>query len=349
MISAKDVYHFSQKLCVLYVEDDACLREEMTLLLSPFFEYIDVGVDGVDGLEKYNSRKFDIVITDINMPRMNGIDMISAIREIHPEQKVIAVSAHNEPEILIQLIENGVSSFILKPIMQQNVLNVLYPVCRDANAQNVNIELFEMLNRERSKLEKQVRLLTAQINAISIKNDQVNELLTNDTTSLVDPVLEDYFASDIDDEIDSVLFIKDDTDEMSEILNDILDQICLYSSNFDIEHIRKMSVLIAKFSNILYRYTPFLDPLAKSIGELAKIIEDDEVNFTTLFNKNPEHILKLFDAICIDMTLYVQRFSVESMAMKNIHQIHLPTIMSIQQVIGLINPEDLEESDLELF
>lgn len=349
MISAKDVYHFSQKLCVLYVEDDPCLREEMTLLLSPFFENIDVAVDGVDGLEKYNSGKYDIVITDINMPRMNGIDMVAAIREIHPEQKVIAVSAHNESEILIHLIENGVNSFILKPIMQQSLLNVLYPVCRDANAQNVNIELFEMLNQERSKLKKQVRLLAAQLNTVSVKNDQVNGLLSSDETKSSDALLEEYFAKDEDEGVESVLFIKDDADEMSEILNDILDQIFLYSNNFEIEHIHKMSVLIAKFANILYRYTPFLDPLAKSIAELGTIIEEDEVNFIALFNKNPEHILKLFDAICIDMTLYIQRFSIESMAMKNIHHIHLPTIMSIQQVIGLINPEDLEESDLELF
>lgn len=349
MISAKDVYHFSQKLCVLYVEDDACLREEMTLLLSPFFKSIDIAVDGVDGLEKYNNRKYDIVITDINMPRMNGIEMIGSIREIHPEQKVIAVSAHNEPEILINLIENGVSSFVLKPIMQQNVLNVLYPVCRDADTQNVNIELFDMLNQERSKLKKQVRLLAAQLNTVSIKNDQVNELLSHEEPKSADSALAEYFANDEDDGVESVVFIKDDTDEMTEILDDILDQLFLYSSSFEMEYVEKSSALIAKLSNILFRYTPFLDPLAKSIGELAQIIVDDGHGFTALFDKNPERILKLFDAICIDLTLYVKRFSVESMAMKNIHHIHLPTLMSIQQVIGLINPEELEEGDLDLF
>ncbi|MBV5321106.1 MAG: response regulator, partial [Sulfuricurvum sp.] len=177
MINVKDVFHYSEKLSVLYVEDDTSLRDEMELLFSPFFEFVEIAVDGLDGLEKYNRRKFDIVITDINMPRMNGIEMITAIRAIHPEQKIIAVSAHNESDILINLIENGVSSFILKPIIHQNILNVLYPVCRDASTQNLNVELFEMLNEEKSKLKKQVRLLVAQLNAISIKNDQVYELL----------------------------------------------------------------------------------------------------------------------------------------------------------------------------
>ncbi|WP_295052460.1 response regulator [Sulfuricurvum sp.] len=349
MIKTKDVFHFSQKLCVLYVEDDPSLRDEMTLLLSPFFEYIEIAVDGIDGLQKYNHQKFDIVITDINMPRMNGIQMIVSMREIHPEQKIIAISAHNESEILINLIENGVNSFILKPIIQQNILNVLYPVCRDANTQNLNVELFEMLNNEKSKLKKQVRLLCAQLNAVSIKNDQVNELLNNQENNVGDLELEKYFSKDEDDGVESVILIKDDSDEMTDILDDMLDQIFLYSNDFQREHIKRISILIGKLSNILYRYTPFLDPLAKSIGELAHVIVVEELNFIELFEKKPEHILKLFDAICIDMTLYIKRFSVESMAMKNIHHIHLPTLMSIQQVIGIINPTEIEEGDLELF
>lgn len=349
MITAKDVFRFSQNLCVLYVEDDNILREEMSALFKPFFQTIDIAVDGIDGLEKYHNSKYDIVITDINMPRMNGIDMIASIREIHPEQKIIAISAHNEPEILINLIENGVNSFILKPILLQNILSVFYPICRDADAQNTNIELFEMLNAERSKLKKQVRLLAAQLNTVSVKNDHVNELLTHEETRGDDALLDEYFRKDDKDDVQSVIFIKDDTDEMTEILNDILDQMFVYSDNSAIEHIHNTSILILKLSNILFRYTPFLDPLAKSIGELGNIIEEDKSAFISLFDKNPEHLLKLFDAICVDLTLYIKRFSVESMAMRNIHHIHLPTLMSIQQVIGLIHPEELEENDLELF
>lgn len=349
MITAKDVFRFSQKLSVLYVEDDDNLRDEMGALFKPFFQTIDIALDGLDGLDKYHNNKYDIVITDINMPRMNGIDMIASIREIHPEQKIIAISAHNESEILINLIEHGVSSFILKPILLQNVLTVFYPVCRDADAQNTNIELFEMLNEERSKLKKQVRLLEAQLNTVSIKNDHVNELLAHEETEIDDVLLDEYFRKDDEEDVQSVVFIKDDADEMTEILNDILDQMFVYSDNSQIEHIHKTSILISKLSNILFRYTPFLDPLAKSIGELGNIIDDDQPSFVSLFNKNPEHLLKLFDAICVDLTLYIKRFSVESMAMRNIHHIHLPTLMSIQQVIGLIHPEELEDNDLELF
>lgn len=348
MINVKDVFHYSEKLSVLYVEDDTSLRDEMELLFSPFFEFIEIAVDGLDGLEKYNRRKFDIVITDINMPRMNGIEMITAIRAIHPEQKIIAVSAHNESDILINLIENGVSSFILKPIIHQNILNVLYPVCRDASTQNLNVELFEMLNEEKSKLKKQVRLLVAQLNAISIKNDQVYELLNTKENTVDNLVLEEYFSKDDYESTESVTFIKDDADEMIEILDDMLNQIFLYRENSKREHIQRMSILIGKLSNILYRYTPFLDPLAKIIGELAQVIVD-EAKFISIFEQNPDDILKLFDAICVDMTHYIKRFSVESMAMKNIHHIHLPTIMSIQQVIGLINPEEMEWGDVDLF
>jgi hypothetical protein len=72
-------------------------------------------------------------------------------------------------------------------------------------------------------------------------------------------------------------------------------------------------------------------------------------SFIALFECNHDHILMLFDAISIDLDRYMKRFSVESMAMKNIHHIHQPTSISIQQVIGLIHPDDMDCGDIEFF
>jgi CheY-like chemotaxis protein len=349
MISSKNVHKFSSTLHVLYVEDDANIRQETAMLFGPYFEKLDLAIDGIDGLDKYNQHHYDIVITDINMPRMNGIEMIGHMREINVDQKIIAISAHNESEILINLIRSGISSFILKPIMHQDLLNILYPVCRDADTQRANIDLFEILNLERSKLKKQVRLLEAQVNAISVKHQQVEHLLQQMPSDTVDPLLGDYFEKDEDDGDENVLFIGDDCDEITEYMQEIPEQLAMYTTDSNREHIRTAGENFRKISNILLHYTPFLDPLAMSIEELSQTIVDDLDAFIALLESNHDHVLTLFDAISIDLDRYMKRFSVESMAMKNIHHIHQPTSISIQQVIGLIHPDNMDEGDIEFF
>lgn len=67
--------------------------------------------------------------------------------------------------------------------------------------------------------------------------------------------------------------------------------------------------------------------------------------FIELMTRDPQSILMLFDAVSSDIERYIERFSVESLAMKNIHHIHEPTALSIQQIITLFVPQ--EESEVE--
>ena len=77
----------AKKLSILYVEDEAEVRDRTVNLLSNFFPNIDVAVDGEEGLEKYLQNSYDIVITDILMPKMNGLELISHIREKNKKQE----------------------------------------------------------------------------------------------------------------------------------------------------------------------------------------------------------------------------------------------------------------------
>jgi len=116
---------------VLYVEDDELIRTQTASFLGRFFPDVVLAEDGAIGLELYKSREFDVVITDINMPNMNGIEMISAIKEIYYEQPVIVTSAHNDSENLMQLINLDVSRFILKPFNNKQFLYVLYKIAEE--------------------------------------------------------------------------------------------------------------------------------------------------------------------------------------------------------------------------
>lgn len=349
MITPRQLHQFSSHLNVLYVEDDDVLRQETIALFEPFFHSVDSACNGKEGLERYNQYLYDLVITDINMPEMNGIEMIKQIHEVNPDQKVIVISAYNDSEMLLKLIREGINSFILKPMIHDEVLKTLYPVCRDARTQQINNELFDQLRAQREELERQLRLVEAQNNAVSVKHRQVEQILAECPNRELDPLLNEYFRTDEDQGAESVLFHTEDCEEMLEVMNDGFNELSLYSRDHDTDHIIKLGNLFRKMASILYLYTPFLDPLAKNMEELGGVICTSPERFIEVFSSNQSMLFTLFDAIKIDMERYIKRFSAESMAMKNIHHIHEPTSMSIRQVIALVEPELAETGEIDFF
>lgn len=349
MFSSSQVYYFSKSLRVLYVEDDLSMRESVQSILEQFFKYIDYAVDGIDGLVHYKKNQYDIVITDITMPRMNGIEMIKKIHEIDPEQKIIAMSANDESETLIKLIQNGVNGFLLKPVEQQQILNAFYPICRDAHAQKENIVLCDTLSEERKNLQSKIKELESHNNATLVKHQQIGELLEMCDTNKKSDLIEEYFAKDEDDGVNNVLFSKEDCDELSDLFNEMPELMMEYLTTGNIEKIHNLSQSLIKVSSVLLHYSPFLDTLALSFDKLGICIKDDIDGFSQMFHLSSDHMFMLWDAINLDMGRYVKRFSKESMAMKNIHHIHNPTSLSIQQIILLISPQDVDVQEIEFF
>lgn len=351
MIKAKDLHQYSQELQLLYVEDDEKLLKETASLFEPFFKSVETAQDGAAGLEKYNNAFYDIVITDINMPRMNGIEMITQIRQINPEQKVLAISAHNEPDILIDLIKAGVNGFVLKPIIQQEIINSLYPVCRDAYMQQLNIALVHQLNDEKAKLEKQNRELKAQSNTIDAKHRQIGILMqkVQNPQERPEPIGQEYFAADEDEGEENVVFLHDHSEDLLDIFNEIPELISHYMMGNNKADIEKIVNHLGKASTILFHYSPYLDNISSSMNELSTCIHDNMETFLHLLENDPDSLLVLFDAVSSDMERYAHKFKTQSLAMKNTHHLHEPTALSIQQIIAIISPAEVEYGDFEFF
>jgi signal transduction histidine kinase len=136
MYNFNDIYQYSKDLNILYVEDDKELLEETGELFSDFFKIVTKAINGEDGLGKYNKFKeinndyYDLIITDINMPKMDGISMIKEIIKINPEQSIIVISAYNDSDKLIDLIHQGVSNFMMKPMGFEELKSILYKTCK---------------------------------------------------------------------------------------------------------------------------------------------------------------------------------------------------------------------------
>ena len=115
MTNLKDLVKKSLKLKLLYVEDNEDARESTHELLSDFFTDITLGINGEDGLDKFKNGDFDLVITDINMPRMNGLEMARAIKELDDSVQIIVVSAHNEKSYIDEG-NDTVDGYLFKPL-----------------------------------------------------------------------------------------------------------------------------------------------------------------------------------------------------------------------------------------
>ncbi len=133
------LYEETKDLNLLFVEDYAELRENSIEILENYFSYCEGAIDGKHGLEQYeayydkNGKHFDLVITDIKMPEMDGISLTKEIYKRHEEQAIIVLSAHHESEYLLTLINLGIEQFITKPIDHDNMLTILYKVCKKIN------------------------------------------------------------------------------------------------------------------------------------------------------------------------------------------------------------------------
>jgi len=142
-INIKNIFNLTKNLNVLYVEDDVAFNTQTKEVLEDFFPLVDTSFNGEDGLKLYkkyyknNNKYYDLVISDLNMPKMDGITLTKNIYDINENQAVIIVSAYNESEYLVELINIGVERFLQKPFKQEQLLEVLFHIL-DKKSENTN-------------------------------------------------------------------------------------------------------------------------------------------------------------------------------------------------------------------
>ncbi len=112
-------------LRVLYVEDEAIIREEMASFLRRRVEGLVLAVDGRDGLEKYTALRPDVVVTDIKMPGLTGLELAEAIRALDPLCPILVTTAVSDMETLFESIRVGIDRYLVKPIQIQDLTEAL--------------------------------------------------------------------------------------------------------------------------------------------------------------------------------------------------------------------------------
>jgi len=124
----KKISTYSKKIKVLYVEDDIVAQKLTSNFLSSLFDNLIVASDGEEGLKKFQENTIDLIITDIIMPKMGGIEMIQKIQEIDANCYTIILSQDNDVDTLLQSIALNVDGYMLKPIVFEKMLDTIEKV-----------------------------------------------------------------------------------------------------------------------------------------------------------------------------------------------------------------------------
>ncbi len=177
-------------LKILYIDDDDSVRKSAIDLLEFYFDTIYQAHDGVSGIEMYKEHKPDIIITDIHMPNLNGLDMVRQIRTEDTETKIIVMTAFLKTPYLLEAMDLGLIKYLVKPVMENELLITLKSCVTDVNEKKNVFNLgsgykFDTLNNNLFLNNEQVFLSKKEhvfLKKLLINHDRVvtyNELSTS--------------------------------------------------------------------------------------------------------------------------------------------------------------------------
>ncbi len=149
----KKLKNLGKNISILYVEDDSATRQSVVTYLEIIFGFVGVASDGITGLNEYKKRTYDIVMSDILMPNMNGLEMAKEIKKNNPKQEILFITAFSETKYLMEAIYLNASGYIIKPINYDMLNESLYKVVQ-------KIYIFHKQKKYKKNLELMVKKRT---------------------------------------------------------------------------------------------------------------------------------------------------------------------------------------------
>jgi len=211
MLSSKELLKYTNNLSLLFVEDHSELRSSAGEILKNFFKSVECASDGKEAYALYSAKDrctYDIVLSDLRMPKVDGIELTKRIYEINPKQPIIILSAHDDSKYLLPLINLGVEQFIKKPLDYQELLEALLAVSKKIQQQKeqmpqlngLKIQLsktFHYDREERSLYNKEeiIYLTKYEIILLQLLTQKIGKIYSNEE------IVEEYAS--LDESIDS--------------------------------------------------------------------------------------------------------------------------------------------------
>jgi len=335
MISAKDLRDVASTLNAVYAEDEPILREGLQSTLGKLFKNLFVATNGQEAFEIFKKEDIDLIITDINMPIMDGIQLIKSVRQYtEKEPSVVVISAHDESKLLTTLINMGINSFINKPVDKQQMTNLLYKTCMALNDRKLVVEYekkleedLEIISRKNEILEQKIKQFAQEVN--KNKKPKVNQK---------------YLKKElVNDNYYNTLLI-DDKDELRDLSMELENYIAMLFQN-DVLHndyLEKLSDSYKKYASVLNSYSEFYE-VALFLNEFSETILLLEEKFMEDLHETGI----LFESL--QVTLDNFRLNVWDKEAKDPRFYNASLNMDIKLIIDYLQGNEAEGNEVEFF
>ncbi len=150
-------------LSVLFVEDEPAAREKVSAILGRNVRTVYQAEDGIKGLALFRVHRPAIVVTDIRMPGMNGLDLSRTLKELDENVQIIVTTAHNDANFLISAIDIGVDQYVMKPVHREALLKAVRKCARIIDNIQARKEAERSLKATNEMLDQKVRERTAEL------------------------------------------------------------------------------------------------------------------------------------------------------------------------------------------
>ncbi len=128
--TVSDSSRYLSKISALLVEDEEYLRESLSRILERRVGVLYQAANGKEGLELFIEKQPDIIITDIRMPLLDGLEMSEQIKKLNPEVPILITTAHNDEEFFIKAIDTGIDKYIKKPVNRNSLFRAMIDMAK---------------------------------------------------------------------------------------------------------------------------------------------------------------------------------------------------------------------------
>lgn len=168
-------------ITLLYVEDDELIREQTASVFIKVFKKVFTATDGKEGLDLYqqNQSEIDVVVTDINMPNLNGLEMIGKINELGKNIPAIVTTAHTDSTFLMNAIDVNVDKYIAKPFQIKDLtVSIVDNVLKYRRMNNIEV-LAKNLVQKTNKDEEVNADLSEKVKYLEYQNEYNRAIIDN--------------------------------------------------------------------------------------------------------------------------------------------------------------------------
>jgi len=181
---------------VLIVEDEPILNKFLSELLQLYFKQVISAYDGEEALHLYKLNKPDLIITDINLPKLDGLSLIEEIRKQDKETQIIVASAYSDQDKLLKAIELNLVTYLIKPIDRNKLKEAIKSVQKYLEINNnLQLSLLCSFNKETSQLfqnGKEIKLTMNEKKVLHLLIENNNRCVTYEEMSFKIYEYEEY-------------------------------------------------------------------------------------------------------------------------------------------------------------